>query len=127
MANITSWRVLVVEDEPDSMDVVKDVLGYHNITTFGAASAEEALRMLGEVRPTLAILDLALPEMDGWGLLAELRRDPTTLDIPMVAVTAFHSAKVAQQAIEAGFDAYFPKPIDTTSFVRELERIVDSR
>jgi CheY-like chemotaxis protein len=56
----------------------------------------------------------------------EIRKAPPTANIPVVAVTAFHSANVAQQAIRSGFNAYFPKPIETTSFVRELERIVDA-
>jgi CheY-like chemotaxis protein len=65
--------------------------------------------------------------MDGWGLLSTIRNNPKTASIPAVAVTAFHSSNVAQEAIKAGFDAYFPKPIEATSFVRELERILDQR
>jgi CheY-like chemotaxis protein len=123
--SIADWRVLIVEDEQDSMDVVQDILSHYNIETYGAYSAEEALEIISQVNPTLAILDLALPMMDGWGLLAALRNNPETAHIPAVAVTAYHSANVAQQAIQAGFDAYFSKPIEATSFVRELERIVE--
>jgi CheY-like chemotaxis protein len=125
MVSISDWRVLIVEDEQDSMEVVQEILGYYNIETYGAFNAEDALAMVAEIQPTLFILDLALPTMDGWGLLAALRKNPTTAHIPAVAVTAFHSANVAQQAIQAGFDAYFSKPIEATSFVRELERIVE--
>src|SRR5690242_6464539 len=125
MAGIADWKVLIVEDEQDSMEVVQEVLSHYNIETFGAYSAEEALELLAVVKPTLAILDLALPMMDGWGLLAAMRNNPATANIPAVAVTAYHSANVAQQAIHAGFDAYFSKPIEATSFVRELERIVE--
>lgn len=125
MAGIADWRVLIVEDEQDSMDVVQEILSHYNIKTYGAYSAEEALEIVLQVNPTLAILDLALPMMDGWGLLAALRNNPETAHIPAVAVTAYHSANVAQQAIQAGFDAYFSKPIEATSFVRELERIVE--
>lgn len=125
MSDISTWKVLVVEDEQDSMEVVKDILGHYNIENVGAETAEEALSMINEVRPTLAIIDLALPEMDGWGLLKELRKNSQTANVPAVAVTAYHSANVAQEAIAAGFDAYFPKPIEATSFVRELERIMN--
>jgi CheY-like chemotaxis protein len=119
--------VLVVEDEQDSMEVVKDILGHYNIESYGAFTAEEALELLQGFTPTLAILDLALPQMDGWGLLRAMRDNPDTAHVPAVAITAYHSANVAQEAIQAGFDAYFPKPIEATSFVRELERIVDER
>jgi CheY-like chemotaxis protein len=53
-----------------------------------------------------------------------VRENPLTTNVPAVAITAYHSINVARQAIEAGFEAYFPKPLDTTSFVRELSRIV---
>jgi CheY-like chemotaxis protein len=71
------------------------------------------------------IVDLALPGMDGWGFLREVQNNAATAHIPAVAVTAFHSANVARQTIEAGFKAYFPKPLDTMSFVRELTRIIN--
>jgi CheY-like chemotaxis protein len=127
MSDISKWRVLVVEDEQDSMDVVMEVLTHHNIRAYSAYSAEEALRVLDQVKPTLAILDLALPQMDGWGLLKAIRENPATADIPAVIVTAYYSANVAQQAVRAGFDACFAKPIEATSFVRELERVLASR
>jgi CheY-like chemotaxis protein len=127
MSDIATWEVLVVEDEPDSMDVVQEIFGYYNIRTHSAYSAEEALELMKSINPTLLILDLALPMMDGWGLLSAIRSNPKTANIPAVAVTAFHSSNVAQEAIKAGFDAYFPKPIEATSFVRELERILEQR
>jgi CheY-like chemotaxis protein len=127
MSDISKWRVLIVEDEQDSMDMCREFSATTISETHGAYSAEDALAMIEQVNPTLAILDLALPMMDGWGLLEALRKNPRTAGIPAVAVTAYHSANVAQQAIQAGFDAYFPKPIEATSFVRELERIIDSR
>lgn len=127
MSDISSWKVLVVEDEHDSMEVVKDILTHYNIESHDAYTAEEALELMQDFTPTLAILDLALPEMDGWGLLRTMRDNPDTAHIPAVAITAYHSANVAQEAIHAGFNAYFPKPIEATSFVRELERIMDEQ
>jgi CheY-like chemotaxis protein len=124
MTNLSSWRVLVVEDEQDSMEVVCDVLEHHNIQTYEAGSAEQALAMIEQLQPTFAILDLALPQMDGWGLLQAMRSNPATAHIPAVAVTAYHSANVAVAATHAGFAAYFSKPIEATSFVSELERVV---
>lgn len=126
MTDIRDWRILVVEDEPDSMAVVTEILEHHNMQVYQCQNAEAAIELMDQLTPTLAILDLALPEMDGWALLNHIRNSPPTATIPVVAVTAFHSANVAQQAIRAGFNAYFPKPIETTSFVRELERIVSA-
>lgn len=123
--SLANWHVLVVEDETDSMEMVRGVLEYHNISTSGASTAEEALEILEGVLPTLIIIDLALPEMDGWGLLNVLQNDKRFEQVIRVAITAYHTPQVANDAIEAGFDAYFAKPIDATSFVRELEGVVE--
>ncbi len=118
-------HALVIEDEADSADVVARILQFHRISYAVAASAEEALDMMEPEKPTLLIVDLALPGMDGWEFLKTVRDNPATAHLPAVAVTAYHSTNVAQEAIKAGFDAYFPKPIEATSFVRELERILN--
>ncbi len=122
--NSSDWRVLIIEDEADSSEVVREMLEYNGILSWAAPNAEDALGMIPEVQPNLFVVDLALPGMDGWGFLSSVRADPATADIPAVAITAYHSINVARQAIEAGFAAYFPKPLDTTSFVRELSRIL---
>lgn len=123
---MNEWYALIVEDEADNADVVALILEYHKIKYNVAKSAEDALILIEQEAPTLLIVDLALPGMDGWGLLRKVRENPATAQIPAVAVTAFHSTNVATKAIEAGFSAYFPKPIEATSFMRELERILES-
>ena len=123
--SITDWNVLVIEDEEDSMELVQGILEYHGIRCFGAASGEDALKLLETETPTLLIVDLALPGIDGWGLLSRLKSNRTLSGIPRVAITAYHTAELASRAIEQGFDAYFSKPIEATSFVRELEGIIE--
>jgi CheY-like chemotaxis protein len=122
---IANWNVLVVEDEADSMELVQGLLSHYGIHSVGAGSGEEALQLLKDMKPTLIIIDLALPGVDGWGLLNAVRANKTLSRIPCVAITAFHTPELAEQAIAAGFDAYFAKPIDATSFARELQAIVD--
>ena len=118
------WKVLVVEDEADSMELVQELFHHYGIQSIGAATGEEALHILEKETPTLIIIDLALPGIDGWGLLGALKNKRALANIPRVAITAYHTAEVANQAIEKGFDAYFSKPLDATSFVRELQGIV---
>lgn len=122
--NPTDWEVVVVEDEIDSMELVQGILEYHGIHTWPAPTAEAALALLQKTTPTLIIVDLSLPGMDGWTLLKEIQRRQWLDGVPRVAITAYHTAEVAYQAIHAGFDAYFAKPIEATSFVRELATIV---
>ena len=119
-----NWHALVVEDDPDGQEVVTRMLRHHRLTCDVASSAEEALRLLAAHRYAIAIIDLSLPEMDGWALLHRIQTTPAYASVPCVAVTAYHSAQVAVEAIKSGFRAYFPKPLEATSFVRELERVV---
>ena len=118
------WQVLIVEDEDDSLQVVTKILRYHHINVHVARNGQQCIKMLKQVDPTLVIMDLAMPEMDGWETLMQMRSDPNTAHIPVVAITAFHSANVAQDAMAAGFDAYFPKPPDALSFVDKLTEII---
>lgn len=122
---VVEYQVLVVEDEPDSMEMLQGILEYHGIRSVGASTAEEALNILEDFQPNLIVMDLALPGMDGWTLLQQLRAAGQS-GVRYVAVTAYHSANVAAEAIEAGFDAYFSKPIDPPTFVDELLSILQS-
>lgn len=117
-------KILVVEDDPDGQEVVARMLKHHNIPVDIANHAEEGIEFLEANSYSAAIIDLALPGMDGWGLLKAIQGDPETTDMPCIAITAYHSADVAVEAIAAGFKAYFPKPLEATSFVRELQRIL---
>ena len=122
---VTSWKVLVIEDEEDSMELVQGILSHYGIQSIGASTGEEALTLLEQETPTLIIVDLALPGIDGWGLLKILKNNRELSQVPRVAITAYHTAELATEAIEQGFDAYFSKPIEATSFVRELQGIIE--
>ncbi len=125
MSNMSNWQVLVIEDENDSMELVRGLLDHRGIRSVGVASGEEALEAIQEFLPTLIIVDLALPGLNGWDLLEHFKAIDELTNVPRVAITAYHTAELAEQAIEAGFHAYFAKPLDATSFVRELEVIVN--
>lgn len=118
------WRVLVVEDEEDSIQVVSQILQHSGCDVLVARNGRECLEMLQTFDPTLIIMDLALPEMDGWQTLAEIRGNPDYADLIVVAVTAYHSVNVAEDALAAGFNAYYPKPIAVASFVEELAALL---
>ena len=93
-----------------------------------ASSGEEALTLLAEHPSTrVALIDLALPTMNGWELLSTLRSRPELSGIPAVAVTAYHSTQVAQEAIQAGFAAFFPKPINAVTFAEDLAKVVSAK
>jgi CheY-like chemotaxis protein len=119
-----NWRILVIEDEYDSIQMVSKILSFHGIEVHVAHNGRESLEMLEDVNPTLIVSDLAMPEMDGWQTLAAIRANPYTQHIPVVAVTAFDSADVAEEALRAGFDAFFSKPVNPRTFVQQLRKLV---
>lgn len=119
------YRILVVEDDPDGQEVIARILRYHRIDNQMAMDAEQALALLHQMPFDAAILDLSLPGMDGWSLLAAIRADPALAGLRCIAVTGYHSPEMAVRAVEAGFAAYFPKPVEATSFVRELQHVLD--
>ncbi|MCC7209355.1 MAG: response regulator [Anaerolineae bacterium] len=122
----TDWRILVVEDDPDGQEVVATILEHLNIPLDVAGNSTEAEQFLfnGSTRYNAVIIDLALPDKDGWELLAEIQSVPNRANLPCIAVTAYHTSKLREEALKAGFVAYFAKPIDSTSFVRQLEAIL---
>lgn len=124
--NPKEWRVLVVEDEFDSITMVSKILRHYGAKVDIAHDGHECLEKLDEFHPTIVIMDLALPEMDGWETLAKIRENDNTAKIPVVAITAYHSVNVEEDAAEAGFDAYFPKPLDTGSIIDKLNNIIES-
>lgn len=119
------WNILVVEDEPDGQMVVAGILDYFNVSVDAVGNAEEALEALQHKPYTGVVIDLALPGMDGLSLVKRIRSNASTSSLPCVAITAFHTSGVKREAIEAGFDAYLPKPIDDTGFIRELSQLIE--
>jgi CheY-like chemotaxis protein len=122
---MAEWRILVIEDDRDGQEVVSRMLNHHRIPNDAVYSAEEGLELLAKHTYTGVITDLALPGMDGWALLATMQITPYISELPCVAITAYHSAEVAVKAIEAGFAAYFPKPLEPASFVRDLQKAME--
>lgn len=122
----SKWHLLVVEDDPDGQVVVATILEHLNISIDVTATAEEAENQLFGSNQAYdgIIIDLALPGKDGWQLLSEIREDAQFAHVPCIAVTAYHTSKLREQALTYGFNAYFAKPLDATAFSRALEEIL---
>lgn len=118
--------ILIIDDDTDSQDVLAEALKLHHSDTDirvvnGGPEALEILPYLPDI--CMIVIDLAMPGMDGWSLLEAIRARPDYHDIPLVAITAYGSPRVARQAEDAGFNAYFDKPIDIYNFGRQLDAI----
>src|SRR5215510_11170562 len=99
-------RVLIVDDDQLSRDILLRLLHHFEIEAESASSGEEALKIAAEKVFDLAILDLAMPQIDGWQLFKELQ----VHGLRAVAISAFYDPQVAREAKNAGFLACFPKP-----------------
>jgi CheY-like chemotaxis protein len=108
--------ILVVEDNPANMMLVVAVLERAGFASAQAASAEEARRLMETVQPEVILMDIQLPGEDGLSLTRELKANPRTAHIPIIALTAHAMKGDELQAIAAGCDAYVAKPINTHTF-----------
>lgn len=122
--NLKSWLALVVEDEPDSAQMVAHILEHFGYQVSVARNGRHCLHLLQDIHPDIVIMDLSMPELDGWRTLSEMRTDPITAPIPVIAMTAYHSVNVAQDAHRVGFDSYLSKPFDPKLLVSEIERLI---
>jgi CheY-like chemotaxis protein len=121
-----NWQVLIVEDEYDSIQMVSKILTHHGVEISVVNDGFQCMEALQDMEPTLIVMDLSLPGMNGWDTLIAIRSDPRLAHIPVVAVTAFDSVDVAEDAYKAGFDGYFPKPVNPGSFVNALADIISA-
>ncbi len=124
MTNINQWKVILVDDEPDSLRLVHDILALHGAQVYEAGNGNQGLALLEKVVPTLFVIDLAMPRPDGWDLLARIRANPALAAVPVVAITAYYSDMVIKHANQAGFNALFPKPIKSEPFLNALRAVV---
>src|SRR3569832_1072122 len=98
--------ILIVDDTPVNLKLTRNLLVNEGYKVLTAASAEEALALLRGYRPQLILADIQLPGIDGLEMTRRIKRDPSTSEIIVVALTAFAMKGDEQRAIEAGCDAY---------------------
>ncbi len=116
--------ILIVEDNPRNMKLVRDVLQVKGHTTLEAVTAEEGIVLAGAHLPDLILMDIQLPGMNGIDALGVLRKDPKTAKIPVIAVTASVMQQDRKMITEAGFDGYVGKPISLTEFLGAVNGVL---
>ncbi|MGK5058844.1 EAL domain-containing protein [Janthinobacterium sp. LB2P49] len=116
-----SARILIIEDNATNMELMVYLLRAFGYTPLTAYDGEEGVRMARSELPDLIICDVHLPKLDGYGVVAELKKDPQLLNIPALAVTALAMVGDRERLLEAGFNGYIGKPIEPDLFVAELE------
>jgi PAS domain S-box-containing protein len=120
--DLRGLRVLVVDDEPDTRELIKRVLSDCNARVQVAGSAAEALQLMPAVLPELIVSDIGMPEMDGFELLARIRALPAHLGghAPAIALTAFARAEDRERALQAGFVRHIAKPVEPAELITSV-------
>jgi len=115
-----SSRILVVEDNPDNRILITDVLTSLDYEVIVAVDGEEGVAKAGAEKPDLILMDLSLPQMDGWTATRHIKADPALKHIKVIALTAHAMVGDREKALEAGCDDYVSKPIDLRELAGKL-------
>ena len=117
-------KVLVADDKATGRELVRTVLENSGYEVHEAGDGAEAVAQARQIVPDLIILDIHMPEMDGFGVIAELRSDPQFAATPIIALTASAMMGDRERAIAAGFTGYITKPIRLSALRSEVERLL---
>jgi two-component system, cell cycle response regulator DivK len=118
--------ILIIEDNEKNRKLARDVLQVKGYKTIESETAEDGLKLALDKSPALVLMDIQLPGMDGITALKQLRANPQTKSVPVIAITASAMTNNRQAMLAEGFDGYQSKPISVKDFLGELERVLAS-
>jgi CheY-like chemotaxis protein len=117
-------RILVVEDNEINQELIIRRLQKRGYEVDMAENGVDGLEMARTTRPGIVLLDMSLPEMDGWEVASRIRADETIKHMPIIALTAHAMDGDRQKALDAGCDEYETKPIDFPALLEKIERLI---
>ncbi len=118
--------LLYVEDDLNNRTLVRRILEAEGYQLVDAANAHQAMKFMKERKIDLILMDISMPEMDGYTLTAQIKSDPEYTKIPIIAMTANVMRGDRERALEAGCDGYIQKPIDIDLLTLQVERFLRS-
>ena len=113
-------KILIVEDNEKNRVLIRDILKYYGYEVIEALNGEEGVKAAKKEMPDLIVMDIQMPVMDGFTATQALKSDPVTKGIKIIALTSFAMKGDKEKVMDAGFDDYIAKPVDT----RELPRMI---
>ena len=115
--------ILIVDDEPENIELLDRRLSRRGFTVVGATSAEEGLKVALSERPALILMDIKMPNLDGFDALRMLQADPLTAGIPVIALTAHAMQEDRDRALAAGARDYETKPVDLDRLLAKIRHL----
>jgi two-component system cell cycle response regulator DivK len=119
--------ILYVEDNPDNRMLVRRILLSEDYGLLEAQNAAQALEVLKDAHPDLILMDINMPDMDGYTLTSRIKTMPGFERVPIIALTANVMRGDKEKTLEAGCDGYIQKPLDIDQLLREVERFLSRR
>ena len=119
-------RILIVEDNELNRDVLSRRLQRQGYDVLVATAGLEGLRIAADVAPDLILMDLGMPDIDGWECAKRLKAEAATSAIPIIALTAHAMRDDRQKALDAGCDDFDTKPINFSGLLDKMHRLLDS-
>jgi two-component system, cell cycle response regulator DivK len=120
----TKGTILYIEDNADNRMLVRRILHAEDYEITEAKNASDALHLLKAARPDLILMDINMPDMDGYTLTAKIKSMPGFERIPILAITANVMRGDREKSLEAGCDGYIQKPLDVDQLVKEIEKFL---
>ena len=120
-------KILVAEDNPLNMELVKDLLELDGHTVEAAEDGLKAIELARRLHPDVVLMDVQLPKLDGLEATRRLQADPATREIPVIALTASAMVEDRERVLEAGCIGHIAKPIDTANLGREIIALLRER
>jgi CheY-like chemotaxis protein len=117
--------ILIVEDNPKNLKLVRDTSQVKGYQTIEAGTGEQGVQLAREHHPALILMDIQLPGISGVDAFRQLRGDPGTRSIPVIAVTASVMAQERQKVMAAGFDGFQGKPISVRELLTTIRQVLD--
>jgi two-component system cell cycle response regulator DivK len=121
-----SGCILVVEDQMDNRQILRDLLGNAGYALVEAENGEEALAAVAKQRPDLILMDIQLPVMDGYEATRRIKSDPATKSIPIIVITSYALSGDEGKARAAGCDAYVTKPYSPRQLLAKVREFLPS-
>ena len=120
-------RVLIVEDNEENRDALSRRLQRRGFETLIAVDGKVGVKMTIDELPDLVLMDMNMPELDGWEATRQVKANPSTKDIPVIALTAHAMTGDRERAIEAGCTDYHTKPVEFPKLLAQIEAILTNR
>ncbi|MFZ5908423.1 MAG: response regulator [Chloroflexota bacterium] len=121
---MSKGHILIVEDNMDNYELVRFILERNGYDTFLAVNGRDGVAAARLQQPDLIVMDLSLPELDGWDATFQIKSDPRTKQIPLLALTANTLPSDRKRALDAGVDDYLTKPFELSDLVNAVETAI---